>query len=129
MKDNGVVFICNLIDEAEPGNMPNQVLDKVSKYWYESRYISASRQYYAKGVNEQVDRLLRIHRDEKIKIGQYAVLGNDEQYRIINVSHGNEQFDYTRMVDQKYYKTARIVGLDYTEISLQRVEKYYDVRT
>lgn len=127
MRDNGVLFICNLIDTSENGEMPKEKLNKISKYWFERRTIGINRAYMAKGVNEQIDMLVRIIKDENIEIGQYAVLGNGDQYRITNVSHGYDQNDYTRMVNQKYYKTARIVGLDYTELTLMKVEKYYDV--
>ena len=128
MKDGGVVFICNLVNTAQAGDKPDLQLQKIAKHWFENRFISASRQYYSKGVNEQADRLLRIHRDYRVVIGQYAVLGNGEQYRIINVSHGHDESEYTRMVDQKYYKTARIVGLDFTEITLQRMDDEYAVK-
>ena len=60
MRDDGVVRICNLVDQAESGEMPKMVLQQVSKHWFESRTIGVSRIYAARGVNEQIDLLIRI---------------------------------------------------------------------
>lgn len=127
MYDSGTLYICNLINQSENGDMPKEVLSKVNKFWFEKRYIGINRQYLAKGANEQVDLLVRIHGSQNINIGQYVMLGNGEQYRITMVNQGFEQQDYTRMVDKKYYKTARIIGLDYTELTLTKLEKNYEL--
>lgn len=129
MFDSGTLFVCNLTDERVNGDAPKQVLSKLNKFWFERRTIGIKRQYLAKGVNEQIDLLVRIKGTQNISIGQYVVLGNGDQYRIDNVSTGHEENEYTRMVNQKYYKTARIVGLDYTELTLSKLENYYDVAT
>lgn len=127
MRDDGILYICDLIDSATPGDMPKEVLTKVGKYWFENRAIGINRQYLAKGVNEQVDRLVRIAKTNNIRIGQYAVLGNGEQFRITMVTEGHEQKEFTRQHNKNYYRTIKIVGLDYTELQLMRVENYYDV--
>lgn len=129
MYDDGVLYVCDLVDLHDNGDKPKQVLTKVNKYWFSRRTIGINRQYLAKGVNERIDMLVRIKGLQNISIGQNIILGNGDQYRIVMVSTGHEENEYTRMVNQKYYKTARIVGLDYTEISMQKLEKYYDVRT
>lgn len=127
MRDGGVVWVCDLVNEAGNGDMPQLVLHKKNKYWFEERYVGYSRQYAAMGVNQQVDRLLRLKQDRSIQIGQYAVLGNGEQYRIDNVAHGQDQFERTKMIDQKYYRRPMIVDLKYTDITLSRMEQNYDV--
>lgn len=129
MKDDGVLYICNLVNEAENGDMPREVLQIVNKHWFENRVVGYGRFYSAQGVNQRVDRLVRINLDNNIRIGQYAVLGNGEQFRIDMVSHGQEVFERTKMVDSKYYRQPKIVGNKYTEITLSRVENYYDVQT
>ena len=129
MKDDGVLYICNLVNEAENGDMPKEVLQIVNKHWFENRVVGYGRFYSAQGVNQRVDRLVRINLDNNIRIGQYAVLGNGEQFRIDMVSHGQEVFERTKMIDSKYYRQPRIVGNKYTEITLSRVENYYDVQT
>lgn len=129
MKDDGVLYICNLVNEAENGDMPKEVLQIVNKHWFENRVVGYGRFYSAQGVNQRVDRLVRVNLDNNIRIGQYAVLGNGEQFRIDMVSHGQEVFERTKMIDSKYYRQPKIVGNKYTEITLSRVENYYDVET
>ena len=86
-----------------------------------------SRAYMAKGVNEQVDMLVRIDLDTDVHIGQFAVLGNGEQFRITNVTSGEEVFERTKQVNSLYYRQPQIVGLKYTELTLTRIEQNYDV--
>lgn len=129
MRDDGVLYICNLVNTAENGDMPKEVLQIVNKHWFENRTIGYGRFYSAQGVNQRVDRLVRVNLDNKIRIGQYAVLGNGEQFRIDMVSNGQEVFERTKMVDSKYYRQPKIAGNKYTEITLSRVENYYDVET
>lgn len=107
--------------------MPDLTLTKVNKYWFEMRPISFSRQYLAKGVNEQVDIVARIPYDTSVKIGQYAMLGNGEQYRIDNINHSQEEFTRSKMVDSKYYRQPTITSLKYTDLTLSRIEGFYAV--
>ena len=110
MRNDGVLFICVLRDISENGEIPHEVLTRVSRYWFEIRTIGINRQYLAKGVNERVDLLVRILFDTSVRIGQYALLGNGEQFRIDNVSYVTDDD-----------------GLRETELTLSRVENYYDV--
>lgn len=110
MLDAGILYLCQLNDVAEPGDMPREVLQKVARHWYEDRVIGMNRQYLAKGVNEQVDKLVKIHYEPKARIGLYAMLGNGEQFRITNVSP---------IIDDD--------GLRKSELTLTRLEDYFDV--
>lgn len=108
--DDGVVFICKLANTAPNGKKPVFQLTPVAKYWYGERTVGFSRYYEAKGVNEQVDMLIRIPHDRSVRIGMYAVLGNDEQFHITNVQQVmNED------------------NLRCTDLTLSRIEDYYDV--
>jgi len=127
MRHDGVLFVCDLTNTAENGEMPKEELTKINKYWFEMRPISFSRAYQAKGVNEQVDIVARIPLDTSIHIGQYAMLGNGEQYRITNINHSQEEFIRTKSIDSKYYRQPIIVGLKYTDLTLSRIEDYYAV--
>ena len=129
MRDDGVLFVCNLVNDAANGLMPSETLSIVNKYWFENRTIGFSRFYTAQGVNQRVDRLVRIPWDMSVQIGQYAVLGNGEQFRITMVSHGEDTNPRTKMVDSKYYRQPVIAGLKYTELTLTKVENYYAVAT
>lgn len=127
MRDDGVLYICDLVNDAENGLMPHQVLEKKKKYWFENRTIGYNRFYTAQGANQRVDRLVRIAKDNTIEIGQYAILGNGEQYRITLVSQGQDSWERHKMVDSKYYRQPKIVGLEYTELTLTRLEKNYAI--
>ena len=129
MRDDGVLFVCDLVNDAANGLMPSETLSIVNKYWFENRTIGFSRFYTAQGVNQRVDRLVRVPWDMSIQIGQYAVLGNGEQFRITMVSHGEDTNPRTKMVDSKYYRQPVIAGLKYTELTLTRLENYYAVAT
>lgn len=127
MRDDGVLYICDLVNVADNGDMPHEILNRVSKHWFDLRTIGVGRAYLAKGVNEQIDMLVRIDLNPNIRIGQYAVLGNGDQYRITNVTSGEEVFERTKQVSSLYYRQPKIVGLKYTEITLERLDHNYDV--
>lgn len=110
---DGIVFLCELKKSVSLGDRPRYSLNIIGKDWFESRAIGFRRQYAAKGVNEQVDMLIRTNYQPKARIGEIALLGNNEQYRITNVTHARD--DDTR--------------LRYTELTLTRLEDYYDVPT
>lgn len=129
MRDDGVLFICDLINTSENGDMPHEILQKVSKHWFENRYVGYGRQYSAMGVNQQVDLLCRFERDESVRIGQFALMGNGEQFRIDNVSHGQEENPRLKQYKSDYYRTPVVAGLKYTEVTLSRLESFYDVAT
>lgn len=109
--DNGVVYVCSLVNTAPNGRKPKNELVKRYKFWFNQRTIGYNRQYLAKGVNEQVDMLIRIPYCLGVRIGMFALLGNGEQYHINNVSHGLDDIN----------------ALIYTEITLERLDDNYDV--
>lgn len=108
--DSGTLFICELQNVAKNGFKPKYELVKIRKNWFGERTVGYNRQYLAKGVNEQVDMLVRIHYDSNCRIGMYAVLGNGEQFIIDNVQ---------QILDEN--------NLRYTDITLRRLEKNYDL--
>lgn len=109
--DDGILYLCELNDTAEPGDMPHEELVKVARHWYGERSIAISRQYLAKGVSEQVDLLARIHYDKRAVIGMYALRGDGAQFRItaINPMESDEN------------------NLKYMDLTLMRLEEFYDV--
>lgn len=129
MRDDGVLYICQLVNTAANGNMPHEVLQTINKHWFEMRSPGYRRSYQAMGVNQRIDLLVRIHQDITIQGGMYAVLGNGEQYRIDLVYHGQDSNVRSKMVDSKYYRQPTIVDLPYTELTLSKLENNYDVAT
>lgn len=109
--DDGVLYLCTLTNTADPGAMPVQRLTKVAKYWYGERTVGYNRLYAARGVNEDIDMLVRIAHTRAVRAGMYAVLGNGEQYRINAVQQVED--DST--------------GLRATDLSLRRLEENYEL--
>lgn len=109
--DGGIIYLAELVNTADPGMKPEYRLNRISRDWYEERAIGFRRQYAAKGVNEQVDMLVRIHYARTARIGLYAVLGNGDQFRISTVTNARD--DDT--------------GLRYTELALTRMDRNYEV--
>lgn len=107
---DGVLFVCMLDDITENGSKPHQTLRKIQRHWYGERMVGYGRYYAALGVNEEIDMLVRIHHDRRVRIGMFAVLGNGEQFRITNVQQ--------LIADD---------GLRCTDLTLRRLEKNYDL--
>lgn len=110
-RDSGTVTVYRLVDVTERGDMPKRVLSPISRQWYAERTIGYGRYYAAQGVNEQVDMLIRIPYDARIRIGMFAVLGNGEQFRIGNVQ-----------------PTTDDDGLRCVDLTLARLETLYDIQ-
>lgn len=107
--DSGTSIFCRLENKAKVGNMPNGHLVPFTHHDFGERVVGYGRQYAAKGINEQVDMLIRFWQDRSIRIGMYAII-DGEQYRIDNVQH---------LYDDD--------GLKVTDVTLQRLEDLYDV--
>lgn len=119
MMDAGIVTICTLVNQAEAGDMPKDVLVLGDRYQFDERVVGYGRQYEAMGVNERIDMLIRIWR-APVRIGMYAVLtdyeyqenANGDQYRISNVQ-----------------QTTDKDGLKVTDLTLYRLDQLYEVAT
>lgn len=110
MMDDGVCRIYTVTDAAENGEMPNPTLHEYGDYeWsFEDRMISYSRQYAAMGVDQQIDRIIRIWRTP-VRIGDVVVI-ESEQYRIDNVQ-----------------PTLDDDSLQVVDLTLRRLEANYDI--
>lgn len=109
--DKGIATICELINVAEEGNKPKQMLTPIAQQWYGERAVGYNRQYAARAVNEQVDMLIRIWaEDVRPRIGRYILLDDGSQFQIRTVT-------YTVDEDQ----------LPVYDIALSALEEDYDV--
>lgn len=122
MMDAGHIKVYSLTNTAGKGAMPVMTPTLVTEADFEEKTVGVTRFYAAKGVNEQIDLLIRIWRDPRIRIGMIAVVSCSEydgQYRVTNVemTHENDNF-------KSYTKT---VGLKTSDITLQKVEENYDI--
>lgn len=114
MKDAGHISICRLtVTNPDTGAMPVEGLEEVTAADFEERTFGMNRQYLAKGVDEQIDLLVRIWRDGAVRIGMFAVVTESEydgQYRITDVRH---QLDDD--------------NLKVTDITLMRLNQNYEI--
>lgn len=108
--DSGILKLYKLVNMASNGNMPNEQLVYVDSAYYGERTVGYNRQYAAKAVNESVDKLIRIWRNESISAGMYVLLEDDNQYQIDMVQH---------LLDDD--------GLKVTDLTLSRLEKNYEL--
>jgi len=110
MMDSGTCRIYTVTDAAENGEMPAPTLHEYGDYeWaFEDRMISYSRQYAAMGVDQQIDRIIRIWRTP-VRIGDVIVI-EGEQYRIDNVQ-----------------PTLDDDSLQVVDLTLRRLEENYDI--
>lgn len=109
--DDGVLTVCVLKNVAPKGAMPREILLPVSSHYYGERTVGFARQYAAKGVSEQVDKLVRIWQNRQIRIGMYILeVDTGEQYRVDNVQHLDDED-----------------GLRVTHLTLKRLDDLYDV--
>ncbi len=100
LQDDGLVTVASLVNTAEAGDMPVYKLKAEYTQPFSELTAGVTRQYLARGADEQVDMLIRISADNKRpKIGQFAVLKdyseqeneNGDQYRITNVQAGFDE--------------------------------------
>ena len=111
MMDSGTLFLYELKNVSEPGDMPVEALKRITnKHYFETMYIGRARQADAKGYGERIDLRVRIHYEPAARIDLYVVLGNGDQYKIIDCTP-NKNDD----------------GLRCTDLSLMRLEDFYVV--
>lgn len=108
--DTGLLAICRLSYPPAGGKMPEAVLEELWRQFYSERSIGYRRLYAAQGVNQQIDRLVRVWEDRNIQPEMFAVLENGEQYRIDMVQH---------LLNED--------GLKVTDLTLKKVDTLYDV--
>jgi hypothetical protein len=107
MRDAGILTLYTLVNTATPGNKPLEQLQKVGEAYYAERTVGYNRIYAALGANERIDMVVRCYNTEIPYSAKYVVLEDGNQYQI--------------SIKQK------IVDDDATDLTLVRMETYYDV--
>ncbi len=103
------LVIYSLQNTADAGAMPVEQLVEVSTEFFEDRTIGYGRNYAALGVNQQIDRLVRIWRNNAVTTKHYVVIDGD-QYRVDFVQHTTDED-----------------GLKITDLTLVRLDDNFDV--
>lgn len=120
LMDDGSVEFFNLTNVAEDGAMPiEQLVSAGSPQGFSEVTFGVTRQYLAKGVDEQVDMVIQIWPEAvRPKIGQIAVL-TDYEYQ------EDDDGDQFRIDDARKMQED---GLDFFQLTLRRLEDNYDVQ-
>lgn len=107
MRDKGVLTMYNLISTTTTGDAPVEKLEALCTAYYAEKTVGYNRIYAARGANEQIDTVVRCFNTDVPYSAKYVVLEDGNQYQI--------------SVKQK------IVDEDATDLTLVRLEDYYDV--
>lgn len=108
MRDGGIARLCALTNISERGRMPVEKLVSKGVEYYSFRTVGATRRYAALGANREFDTVIRLWNCTELPDGAaYVVLEDGKQYRI----------DFTQ----------QIVDEDALDLTLVRLENYYDV--
>lgn len=106
----GRLMLCSLRNFAPKGLMPREVLVPYEIIFYEERTLGYNRIYAAQGANQQIDMLVRVWENRVVKIGHYAVLEDNTQYRITAIQ-----------------QLLNSDGLKCTDLTLEKLEDYFSV--
>lgn len=120
LMDDGSVEFFNLTNVADPGAMPEEKLISAGPaQGFSEVTFGVTRQYLAKGVDEQVDLVIQIWPEAvRPKIGQIALLTDCEYQE-------NENGDQFRIDDARKMQED---GLDFFQLTLRRLEDNYDLQ-
>ena len=107
MRDMGILTLYDLVTTSTSGDMPIEKLSSVGTAYYAEKTVGYNRIYAARGANQEIDTVVRCYNTDVPYSAKYVVLEDGNQYQI--------------SVKQK------IVDEDATDLTLVRLEDYYDV--
>ena len=107
MRDMGLLTLYDLVTTSTSGDMPVEKLSSLGTAFYAEKTVGYNRIYAARGANEEIDMVVRCYNTDVPYSAKYVVLEDGNQYQI--------------SVKQK------IVDEDATDLTLVRLEDYYDV--
>jgi hypothetical protein len=109
MKDAGKLKLYDLVNTAAEGDAPVEKLLFMGEEFYSEKTVGYNRIYAAMGANEKIDKVVRCFNTDlpNANAVKYAILEDGKQYQIT--------------VKQM------IVDEDCTDLTLVRVEDYFDV--
>ena len=107
MRDMGLLTMYTLTSTSAPGDTPVEKLESLGTAYYAEKTVGYNRIYAARGANETIDMVVRCYNTDVPYSAKYVTLEDGNQYQI--------------SVKQK------IVDEDATDLTLVRLEDYYDV--
>ena len=109
--NSGVVKIYSVDDSAQPGYQPKPTLTLKLTLRYEEQRLGINRLYMSRQNQAEVEKVIRVPRQDSISNQDVAILENGSQYSI----------DYTQTVQDVYPPCL--------DLSLVKVEQNYEVPT
>ena len=109
--NSGVVYIYSVEDSAQPGYQPKPALKLKLTLRYEEQRLGINRLYLSRQNQAEVEKVIRVPRQDSISNQDVAILENGSQYSI----------DYTQTVQDVYPPCL--------DLSLVKVEQNYEVPT
>ena len=108
MRDEGKLKFYKLANTAGNAEMPEEQLVSLGiEAFYAKKTIGVTRMYAAKGANAKLDALLWVYNTIVPEDAKYVILEDGRQYLIT--------------------EAVQIVDVDCIELSLERLENYYEV--
>lgn len=107
--NSGVVYIYSVEDSAQPGYQPKPTLTLKLTLRYEEQRRGINRLYLSRQNQAEVEKVIRVPRQDSISNQDVAILENGSQYSI----------DYTQTVQDVYPPCL--------DLSLVKVEQNYEV--
>ena len=107
--NSGVVKIYSVEDSAQPGYQPKPSLNLKLTLRYEEQRLGINRLYLSRQNQAEVEKVIRVPRQDSISNQDVAILENGSQYSI----------DYTQTVQDVYPPCL--------DLSLVKVEQDYEV--
>lgn len=107
--NSGVVYIYSVEDSAQPGYQPKPALKLKLTLRYEEQHLGINRLYLSRQNQAEVEKVIRVPRQDSISNQDVAILENGSQYSI----------DYTQTVQDVYPPCL--------DLSLVKVEQNYEV--
>lgn len=107
MRDAGILKLYNLTSSSAMGDAPVEKLVLLGTAFYAEKTVGYNRIYAARGANQEIDMVVRCYNTDVPYSAKYVILEDGNQYQI--------------SVKQK------IVDEDATDLTLVRLEDYYDV--
>ena len=109
--NSGVVKIYSVEDSAQPGYQPKPSLTLKLTLRYEEQRLGINRLYLSRQNQAEIERVIRVPRQDSISNQDVAILESGSQYSI----------DYTQTVQDVYPPCL--------DLSLVKVEQNYEVPT
>ena len=107
--NSGVVYIYSVEDSAQPGYQPKPSLTLKLTLRYEEQRLGINRLYLSRQNQAEIEKVIRVPRQDSISNQDVAILENGSQYSI----------DYTQTVQDIYPPCL--------DLSLVKIEQDYEV--